>query len=818
LGIEDLIDVINKIIIDRLQDHRILIWYDEGGTLSIIMEEVISEKYKKIIYKTSYLLIRSKIEQTDPEFKEKWFIYVPYSPFDPSWLRDYETFGTSINKTLEDILQEKYQLKSDFEIKNLLKGQNAKILTANWTKFKHTFQLPLRKNDIIKALLAIIFGQETGFNLPRAILEYISSNLIDGKLQRSNLKTKFIEIIKEELGLRDLNEATLMEQIAIKLLLSDLVSKLGTEKLEELQDILPSKEKLIHWVRITNEWMSNISFRDSFLEWSEKVETSLNIHQKITFSPELIEVSTFKCVDQVLLNEFLARIKSDPNKKENIEYLMQIAKKRKKLIWAVLKRVRFWEIIEKSTELYLRCYQTKNMKFNDLEEIIHDYTSSEGAWQIDRLYRSILSSEIPINEELNKLLIKPAERYYTNWLSQYNTEFINLLDKRGFNVNSLLNQKDFWRKIIKEEESLFAIFFIDALRFELGQFLTEIISEKTNIAPMITSLPSITEVGMASLLPYDNEVKLEVINGNLKVFLGTESITTKNERIKWLERKFRDNILTIDLDKLLESSNSNLQTSLKGKKILVVMDRDIDKAGTFLSDVNLELFNKLVRRIDRAAKKLHNLGFHKVIVVTDHGFLLTPRDYKFNVIKGLPSGNQVKKSDRYILGKFLTLSELISIPITNLGYDGNIYLGIPKNLDCIAMPGEIGRFLHGGPSIQEIIVGIIIIEFKKKAKKVEVKWKIPSAISTAIFIVEIRPVSPTIGMIPRNIKVEVYDKNQIITETNTEKILFNSLKFKIKLSRIPDTVEIRLKDSGTGEILNKAINIPVQLSGYDEII
>jgi len=803
---------------DRLQDYPILIWYDEGGTLSIIMEEVISEKYKKIIYKTSYLLIRNEIEQTDPEFKEKWFIYVPYNPFDPSWLRDYETFGTSINKTLEDILQEKYQLKSDLEIKNLLKGQNAKILTANWTKLKHTFQLPLRKNDIIKALLAIIFGQETGFNLSSAILEYISSKLIEGKLQRSNLKTKFVEIINDELGLKDLNEVKLKEQIATKLLLSDLVSKLGIEKLEELQDILPSKEKLMYWVRITNEWMSNIFFRDSFLEWSEKIETSLNIPQKITFSPELIEVSTFKCVDQVLLNEFLTRIKSDPDKKENIEYLMRIAKKRKKLIWAVLKRVRFWEIIEKSTELYLRCYQAKNMKFNDLEEIIQNYTSSEGAWQIDRLYRSILSSEIPINEELNKLLIKPAEKYYINWLSQYNTEFINLLDKQGFNVDSLLNQKDFWRKIIKEEESLFAIFFIDALRFELGHFLTEIISEKTNITPMITSLPSITEVGMASLLPYDNEVKLEVINGNLKVFLGTESITTKSERIKWLERKFSDNILTIDLDKLLESSNSNLQTSLKGKKILVVMDRDIDKAGTFLSDVSLELFNKLVRRIDRAAKKLSNLGFHKVIVVTDHGFLLTPKDYKFNVIKGLPSGDQVKKSDRYILGKFPTLSELISIPITNLGYDGNIYLGIPKNLDCIAMPGEIGRFLHGGPSIQEIIVGIIIIEFKKKAKKVEVKWKIPSAISTAIFIVEIQPVSPNIGMSPRNVKVEVYDKNQIITETNTEKILFNSLKFKIKLPKIPDTVEIRLKDSETGEILNKAINIPVQLSGYDEII
>ena len=65
-------------------------------------------------------------------------------------------------------------MKSDLELKDLLKESNAKILTENWSKLKHTLQLPLKKSDIIKALLAIIFGQE----ILDKILNSSSQNII----------------------------------------------------------------------------------------------------------------------------------------------------------------------------------------------------------------------------------------------------------------------------------------------------------------------------------------------------------------------------------------------------------------------------------------------------------------------------------------------------------------------------------------------------------------------------------------------------------------------------------------------------------------
>ena len=63
---------------------------------------------------------------------------------------------------------------------------------------------------------------------------------------------------------------------------------------------------------------------------------------------------------------------------------------------------------------------------------------------------------------------------------------------------------------------------------------------------MLSSLPSITEVGMAALLPKNNGLLIEVDNGKLKTLIHDSPVYVKNLRKDWI-RNTLDDVVFIDL-------------------------------------------------------------------------------------------------------------------------------------------------------------------------------------------------------------------------------------------------------------------------------
>lgn len=127
-----LVTVINSIVEDSLKDKPIVIWYDEGETLTEIVDETDPECANFIHYNGSYLAIRQKVEESDFHLKQKWFIYIGRKRKEESWLRDYELFGDCVENNLERLLVEHFGLKSNSETKKLLNGDKGRLLAANW--------------------------------------------------------------------------------------------------------------------------------------------------------------------------------------------------------------------------------------------------------------------------------------------------------------------------------------------------------------------------------------------------------------------------------------------------------------------------------------------------------------------------------------------------------------------------------------------------------------------------------------------------------------------------------------------------------------
>lgn len=818
-------EVIKNIISDNLRDYPILVWYDEGGTLLNVIPKAIPPKVNFICYSGSYLAIRAEIETKDPEFREKWLIYVPEKALEPSWIRDYELFGKRIDINLEKLLIKYFKLESDSELKSLLGGERGRALATKWEEVMKNVTLPLRKENVINGLLSVAFNLSASFSLGRAVLEYVTSpEKYSQELSKLSLLNLFVMLINSELGLKiEVEPKNLPEKLASALLFSELIffSKgLGKQKFNR---ILPNQNKLEIWAKLAREWLEYESLKHGFIRWSKKLAKKYDLKGELQGIDRLLNVMSFSVVDEILLEELKTRILSESDGyAKNFNLIRRISKVREKSPWDTKK---VWGIINLASELYKVCSDAidflKENTTQDMKFLVNKYFKDW--WKIDAIYRKLATKAKDIDEDIQKIFLKPSYNTYARWLRTFTQHFSDTVEKiKEWKVEGILKQSEFWERIVEREEKPLAIFFIDALRYELGEELKSYLIKKgyeVNIIPMLSSLPSITEVGMAALLPHkDKYFFVEVERGKLRIKIdGDIPINQRINRKNFIKKVLGDKVLFLDLNDILKSSLTSLRDKINGYEYVIVMDRDIDMAGTYLLEVSLDLFQKLTRRISEAVDKLHKSGLSKIVITTDHGFLLIPDNCKIDIVKGIKAEKDVDRKRRYVIGKPPKIISLISFRVEQLGLKGNEIASFPRGLSCLSMSGSVSMFLHGGISPQENCIPVLISKAKIKMGKVRVKAEIPDEITTAVFLINLIPLPIPTAKRSRLIKVEVYSGKEKIAESDIIELQEVAKRVRLILKKIRPEAEIRVIDADTLEVI-KSKKVKIHLVGYFEEI
>ena len=102
-------------------------------------------------------------------------------------------------------------------------------------------------------------------------------------------------------------------------------------------------------------------------------------------------------------------------------------------------------------------------------------------------------------------VIVHVRRRYSEVVGKCAECLANVLQAEGFKVEEVFHQRDVFRKKVRPHisESKTAYILVDALRYERGLELIDGLKEgfDVRIVPGIAQLPTITEVGMAALLP-----------------------------------------------------------------------------------------------------------------------------------------------------------------------------------------------------------------------------------------------------------------------------------------------------------------------------
>ncbi len=349
-----------------------------------------------------------------------------------------------------------------------------------------------------------------------------------------------------------------------------------------------------------------------------------------------------------------------------------------------------------------------------LDDLIDYYVND--LREVDRLHREFEGAVVDCFDAhvvMSDLIEKTRGRYRAIAAAAHE-HFIRHVERSGWPPPGRPANADLFDDIVapmlRESGRKVGFFLVDALRYELGAALQKQLAEddRVEIHPVLASLPSITAVGMASLLPGAGEALTLTRSGGAMVpALGEEPLPGLHQRMKVLRREYGQRFAETPLGKFT-ASRAKIPDSVE---LLVLRSVEIDTQLETAPETAPGLIHDALKRIRVAIHKLKGMGFHDVVIATDHGFCLNTHAGAGDVC-AKPPGDWIALHGRFVLGDGAGDAANFILPAARLGIRGDFtHAGGPRGLVPLRA-GEL--FFHGGASLQECVAPALIIRLGQK--------------------------------------------------------------------------------------------------------
>ena len=302
-----------------------------------------------------------------------------------------------------------------------------------------------------------------------------------------------------------------------------------------------------------------------------------------------------------------------------------------------------------------------------------------------------------------KWSITVAEDLSTSWPMQ------GMPQQQGFFQDTI-------QKALYNNKKSFVII-SDALRFEaaeeLMQRLNTEIKGSTELHWMQGSVPSFTRLGMASLLPH----KILTMQGEDVLVDGISAKDTSGRR-KILQSNVNDSDVVL-LNDLIPMTRTDLRNTFKGKNVVFIYHNVIDSVGDKGDESKtFQAVEQAFEEIEGAIKNINkNLQEANIYITSDHGFIYRR--------KPLEESDKTTKGDALPLHtnkRFLIFDKEVDVQGTInlrldyiLGKDCGLTVNVPRGDNRFKTSGGGQNFVHGGASLQEIVIPLI--KYRNDRKK-----------------------------------------------------------------------------------------------------
>ena len=184
-------------------------------------------------------------------------------------------------------------------------------------------------------------------------------------------------------------------------------------------------------------------------------------------------------------------------------------------------------------------------------------------------------------------------------------------------------------------------------------------------------------------------------------------------------------------------------------------------------------------------KKAANANATNLFVTADHGFLFQDDELPAQFfLSQKPQGDNILVTNRrYVLGRGLKAdSAFTTLNSAQLELDSDIEVQIPKSIYRLKLAGGGTRFVHGGATLQEVVVPVLTINKKRKSDTRLVNVKVlpeTDKISTGQLVVKLfqsEPVSDKVQA--RVLRAGLYVGETLISNDPQPELAFDSTSFE----------------------------------------
>ncbi len=655
-------------------------------------------------------------------------------------LLELERAGTSWRPALK-------QLARHLLLKHFGEGEVDQLLAAEGLRYLDLARMleEAQAGGRASVLKALFPGLSPEALLARWLTDPTGDAEIESKGGRAELRATF----NSRLGLDLAAEATLAEarDRALRyVLVNEFRSDLRGPAPGTMAQV-PSPASTPHLERVRSvAQLLRRSHADRYPALADRVESEFRVCEAGVPPEELGSIDTFRCEEAMLLTWCSGLVAEG-----RYEEALQAVAERTDSFWTAqdLRRRAQWDLVRALAELGLEIQRVQAQMPRSggrPEAWVTGYSGASQWCQVDRLVREAESRVVALDDEPEcEEALGRIRRAYEDLVEQMARGFSTSLRDAAWAIPDVLAQSSVYDKVVARASGRTALFLVDALRFEMGQELARVLPEALDlqVRPAVASLPTITAVGMAGLLPgAAGDFNVVVHRGQVVGAVAGTPLGSAKERIDYFRTRVPD-LVDLTLGELLKESSKKLAGRLKGASLVVVRSTEIDQSGETDADlVARTTMDLVIPNLARAIRRLGRAGVESFVVAADHGYLYSlPKEMDMRM--DLPAGQAVEVHRRCWIGRAGTPpAGALRVAGAELGYATDLEFHFPQGAAVFRSGGGLA-YHHGGPSLQELVIPVVSfrlpVQTTPAPQGVSVELEgLPEKVTNRIFSVRVR--------------------------------------------------------------------------------
>ncbi|MBQ9210204.1 MAG: BREX-1 system phosphatase PglZ type A [Clostridia bacterium] len=738
---EKVVSDLNKRFAQQLPPYykrRVVFWLDEEREYADKLDDFELENAKLIQLTGSNLFTVKKLLGHDDPYGN-YVVYCPvaYEKLEDNWLLDIQLYSGEPYRT--DLIS---QWMSEM---HLFDSQDIRRLVKHYRKF---FNAQARRAKVAAmptintqpqlhlAVMSAIAGvkQPQPNSIIKAVLEAgldLETNDVYQSLVDYDAKDAFWQLAAKASGYNEENIS--LRRLAAHILLTASTRTMKPENLGGLERFI----SLPHQARcydLISEWLHSDD-KQSLYEIARQVENEFMLprrFEKLQIN-DLLETECFPCVNESILARIMQYIS---NEIIEVKTIVETVQKRRTCVWYEAVEIYYEGLLQVANMQSFYLDHAAGFHEAQPEAIWKAYT--DDYYRMDTFYRlfhvAYGESLKGYKESLSDLFAHVAdqvEKLYVNWfMKELSENWTNVseddLKDLGY-VRGIPRQVDFYKNRVvvrkspttgRPERSKTFVVISDALRYEVASGLADVLKReqqaKVSLSSMQGIFPTITKFGMAALLPH-KELSISTENGIVKVLADGVS-TDSNYRDKIL-KVANPKSLAVRYEEIISLKQKEVRDLIAGMEVVYIYHDRVDASSHGNEADVFSACDTAIRELHGLVKKITgDMNGTHILITADHGFLYThdPLTESDKVSKASFQEESIEYGRRYaILKEGAEPDYLMSIRMETEG----IAAFAPRESIRIKMQGAGLNFVHGGASLQEMVVPVISYQHLRNDSK-----------------------------------------------------------------------------------------------------